>query len=109
MTPFDDPTLTGALPNGETFSFGAAPPAAAPPAMPAPASPVPAPAPAPAPLNGTLPNGETFNFGAPWPVGGMNSAYSSFWPEQPPARSTVVVAALVAPAKLEIECIASLK
>jgi 2-iminobutanoate/2-iminopropanoate deaminase len=41
--------------------------------------------------------------------GGMNSAYSSFWPKEPPARSTVVVAALVAPAKLEIECIASLK
>ena len=42
---------------------------------------------------------------------GMNSAYSKFWsPENPPpARSTVVVAALVAPtAKLEIECIAAM-
>jgi 2-iminobutanoate/2-iminopropanoate deaminase len=40
---------------------------------------------------------------------GMNSAYSSFWPKDPPARSTVVVAALVSPAaKLEVECIASL-
>jgi 2-iminobutanoate/2-iminopropanoate deaminase len=41
---------------------------------------------------------------------GMNSAYSKFWsPENPPpARSTVVVAALVsAAAKLEIECIAA--
>jgi 2-iminobutanoate/2-iminopropanoate deaminase len=40
---------------------------------------------------------------------GMNSAYSKFWsPENPPpARSTVVVAALVAPGKLEIECIAA--
>ena len=42
---------------------------------------------------------------------GMNSAYSKFWsPENPPpARSTVVVAALVVPtAKLEIECIAAM-
>lgn len=41
---------------------------------------------------------------------GMNTAYSKFWsPENPPpARSTVVVAALVSPgAKLEIECIAA--
>jgi 2-iminobutanoate/2-iminopropanoate deaminase len=40
---------------------------------------------------------------------GMNSAYSKFWsPENPPpARSTVVVAALVAPGKLEIECLAA--
>jgi len=40
----------------------------------------------------------------------MNSAYGKFWsPENPPpARSTVVVAALVSPgAKLEIECIAA--
>ena len=41
---------------------------------------------------------------------GMNSVYSTFWPKDPPARSTVVVAALVrADAKLEVECIASLK
>ena len=41
---------------------------------------------------------------------GMNSSYTKFWsPENPPpARSTVVVAALVsAGAKLEIECIAA--
>jgi 2-iminobutanoate/2-iminopropanoate deaminase len=40
---------------------------------------------------------------------GMNTAYRAFWsPENPPpARSTVVVAALVAPGKLEIECIAA--
>jgi 2-iminobutanoate/2-iminopropanoate deaminase len=42
--------------------------------------------------------------------GGMNQAYREFWPKEPPARSTVVVAALVsAGAKLEVECIASLK
>jgi len=41
--------------------------------------------------------------------GGMNQAYREYWPKEPPARSTVVVAALVAPGKLEIECIASLK
>ena len=42
---------------------------------------------------------------------GMNSSYSKFWsPENPPpARSTVVVAALVTPtAKLEVECIAAM-
>ncbi len=42
---------------------------------------------------------------------GMNTAYAAFWsPEKPPpARSTVVVAALVVPnAKLEIECMAAL-
>jgi 2-iminobutanoate/2-iminopropanoate deaminase len=40
--------------------------------------------------------------------GGMNSVYSTFFPKEPPARSTVVVAALVsAAAKLEIECIAA--
>ena len=39
---------------------------------------------------------------------GMNSVYREFWPKDPPARSTVVVAALVsAGAKLEIECMAS--
>lgn len=42
--------------------------------------------------------------------GGMNQAYREFWPKEPPARSTVVVAALVSPgAKLEVECIAALK
>lgn len=47
-------------------------------------------------------NGADFN--------GMNQAYREFWPKEPPARSTVVVAALVsAGAKLEIECIATLK
>lgn len=42
---------------------------------------------------------------------GMNAAYTRFWsPEKPPpARSTVVVAALVVPgAKLEIECVAAM-
>jgi 2-iminobutanoate/2-iminopropanoate deaminase len=39
--------------------------------------------------------------------GGMNSAYAAAFPKEPPARSTVVVAALVSPgAKIEIECIA---
>jgi enamine deaminase RidA (YjgF/YER057c/UK114 family) len=39
----------------------------------------------------------------------MNKAYSEFFGAQPPARSTVVVAALVVPGgKLEVECIASL-
>lgn len=38
---------------------------------------------------------------------GMNQAYAEFWPSAPPARTTVVVKALVVPnAKLEIECIA---
>ena len=38
---------------------------------------------------------------------GMNEAYAEFWPVAPPARSTVIVKALVVPnAKLEIECIA---
>ena len=37
--------------------------------------------------------------------GGMNSVYREFFPVAPPARSTVVVAALVSPgAKVEIEC-----
>ncbi|BAH39353.1 putative endoribonuclease [Gemmatimonas aurantiaca T-27] len=36
---------------------------------------------------------------------GMNGAYTKFFPSNPPARSTVVVAALVVPsAKVEIEC-----
>ncbi len=40
---------------------------------------------------------------------GMNSVYSTFFPKEPPARSTVIVAALVsAAAKVEIECIAAL-
>ena len=39
--------------------------------------------------------------------GGMNAAYREFFPTNPPARSTVVVAALVVPgAKVEIECLA---
>lgn len=39
--------------------------------------------------------------------GGMNQAYREFWPTSPPARSTVVVAALVVQgAKVEIECMA---
>ena len=39
---------------------------------------------------------------------GMNQAYVRFFPKAPPARSTVVVAALVVPgAKVEIECIAA--
>ena len=40
---------------------------------------------------------------------GMNSAYREFFPTSPPARSTVVVAALVvAGAKVEIECSAAI-
>lgn len=40
---------------------------------------------------------------------GMNSVYTEFWPTSPPARSTVVVAALVTPvAKVEIECVAAM-
>ncbi len=36
---------------------------------------------------------------------GMNQAYREFWPVAPPARTTVVVKALVVPgAKLEVEC-----
>ena len=39
---------------------------------------------------------------------GMNESYTKFFPKAPPARSTVVVAALVSPAaKVEIECIAA--
>jgi reactive intermediate/imine deaminase len=38
---------------------------------------------------------------------GMNTAYREAFPKEPPARSTVVVAALVSPgAKVEIECTA---
>ena len=41
--------------------------------------------------------------------GAMNQAYSEFFPTTPPARSTVVVAALVVPgAKVEIECLAAM-
>ena len=37
--------------------------------------------------------------------GGMNAAYREFFTKEPPARTTVVVAALVSPgAKIEIEC-----
>ena len=42
---------------------------------------------------------------------GMNTAYTKFWSAEnpPPARTTVVVKALVVPsAKLEIECIAAM-
>jgi 2-iminobutanoate/2-iminopropanoate deaminase len=40
---------------------------------------------------------------------GMNQAYREFFPANPPARSTVVVAALVVPnAKVEIECLAAM-
>ncbi len=38
---------------------------------------------------------------------GMNQAYRAFFPDSPPARSTVVVKALVVPnATVEIECMA---
>lgn len=41
--------------------------------------------------------------------GAMNSVYSTFWPTSPPARTTVVVAALVTPtAKVEITCVAAM-
>jgi 2-iminobutanoate/2-iminopropanoate deaminase len=41
--------------------------------------------------------------------GGMNQAYQAFFTKDPPARSTVVVAALVsANSKVEIECIAAM-
>src|SRR4051812_10990021 len=41
---------------------------------------------------------------------GMNESYRQYWPKEPPARSTVIVAALVSTGpKLELECIASLK
>ncbi len=37
----------------------------------------------------------------------MNAVYATYWPTSPPARSTVVVKALVVPnAKIEIECMA---
>ena len=41
--------------------------------------------------------------------GAMNRTYVQFFPKEPPARSTVVVAALVVPsAKVEIECMAAM-
>jgi 2-iminobutanoate/2-iminopropanoate deaminase len=40
----------------------------------------------------------------------MNQVYREFFPTDPPARSTVAVAALVVPnALIEIECIAAAK
>jgi 2-iminobutanoate/2-iminopropanoate deaminase len=40
---------------------------------------------------------------------GMNQAYREFWPVAPPARTTVIVKALVVPgAKLELECNAAM-
>jgi reactive intermediate/imine deaminase len=40
---------------------------------------------------------------------GMNKAYAEYFTKEPPARTTVVVAALVVPsAKLEVECIAAI-
>jgi len=39
----------------------------------------------------------------------MNGVYAKFFPKDPPARSTVAVAALVLKAKVEIECIAITK
>src|SRR5438552_1414121 len=40
---------------------------------------------------------------------GLNSVYTQFFTKEPPARSTVAVAALVSPAaKVEIECIAAI-
>jgi 2-iminobutanoate/2-iminopropanoate deaminase len=39
----------------------------------------------------------------------MNGEYVKFWPKDPPARTTVVVAALVSRnAKVEIECVAAI-
>jgi 2-iminobutanoate/2-iminopropanoate deaminase len=39
----------------------------------------------------------------------MNTIYAEFFPENPPARSTVQVAALPKGALVEIECVALLK
>lgn len=40
---------------------------------------------------------------------GMNESYAKMWPVAPPARTTVIVKALVVPnAKLEIECMATM-
>jgi reactive intermediate/imine deaminase len=38
--------------------------------------------------------------------GAMNEVYRTFFPEAPPARSTVAVAALALGARIEVECIA---
>ena len=40
--------------------------------------------------------------------GGMNSVYAEFFPENPPARSTVQAARLPKGAQVEIECVAFL-
>jgi 2-iminobutanoate/2-iminopropanoate deaminase len=37
----------------------------------------------------------------------MNEVYTTFFPNEPPARSTVAVAGLVLSARVEIECIAA--
>ena len=37
----------------------------------------------------------------------VNGVYAKFFPENPPARSTVAVAALPRGAKVEVECVAS--
>jgi 2-iminobutanoate/2-iminopropanoate deaminase len=39
----------------------------------------------------------------------MNGVYTKFFPKDPPARSTIAAAGLVAKAKVEIECIAVTK
>lgn len=40
---------------------------------------------------------------------GMNKAYAEYFTKEPPARTTVVVSALVVPsAKLEVECVAAI-
>lgn len=41
--------------------------------------------------------------------GAMNEVYSEFFPEAPPARSTVAAGALVAGASVEIECFAAVR
>jgi 2-iminobutanoate/2-iminopropanoate deaminase len=38
----------------------------------------------------------------------MNAVYVTFFPSEPPARSTVAVSGLVAGAKVEIECLATM-
>jgi reactive intermediate/imine deaminase len=40
--------------------------------------------------------------------GPMNAIYREYWPENPPARSAVGVASLVADAVIEIECMAAI-
>jgi 2-iminobutanoate/2-iminopropanoate deaminase len=39
----------------------------------------------------------------------MNAIYAEFFPENPPARSTIQVAALPKAALVEIECVALIK